>query len=75
MSKGVAAARAAELREQISYHSYRYHVLDDPEISDAEYDALVRELVEIEEKNPNLVTPDSPTQRIGAPPSDRKSVV
>lgn len=70
MSKGVAAARAAELREQISYHSYRYHVLDDPEISDAEYDALVRELVEIEEKHPNLVTPDSPTQRIGAPPSE-----
>ncbi|MDQ3879457.1 MAG: NAD-dependent DNA ligase LigA, partial [Actinomycetota bacterium] len=65
-----ARKRARELRDAIDYHSYRYHVLDDPEIADAEYDALNRELVEIEEAFPDLVTPDSPTQRIGAPPSD-----
>src|ERR687896_1452866 len=64
------AARAKELREAIDYHSYRYHVLDDPEVADAEYDALVGELMEIEEAHPDLVTPDSPTQRVGAPPSD-----
>src|ERR687892_205509 len=64
------AARAKELREAIDFHSYRYHVLDDPEIADAEYDALVGELMEIEEAHPDLVTPDSPTQRVGAPPSD-----
>jgi DNA ligase (NAD+) len=73
MSKPIrkqVAARAKELREAIDHHSYRYHVLDDPEIADAEYDALVGELMEIEEAHPDLVTPDSPTQRVGAPPSD-----
>ena len=65
-----AAKRARELREQIDYHAYRYYVLDDPEVADAEYDALVAELIEIESAYPDLVTPDSPTQRIGAPPSD-----
>ncbi|HEX2295205.1 MAG TPA: NAD-dependent DNA ligase LigA, partial [Actinomycetota bacterium] len=69
-SKKAAAARARELREAIDYHSYRYHVLDDPEIADVEYDALVRELIELEQEFPDLVTPDSPTQRVGAPPSD-----
>jgi DNA ligase (NAD+) len=59
-----------ELREGIDYHSYRYHVLDDPEIADAEYDALVGELMQLEEQFPELITPDSPTQRVGAPPSD-----
>jgi DNA ligase (NAD+) len=63
--------RAAELREVLDYHLYRYHVLDDPEIADAEYDALYDELVRIEDANPDLVTSDSPTQRIGAPPSDK----
>ncbi len=63
--------RAAELREVLDYHLYRYHVLDDPEIGDAEYDALYDELVRIEEEHPRLVTPDSPTQRVGAPPSDK----
>ncbi|TML28315.1 MAG: NAD-dependent DNA ligase LigA [Actinobacteria bacterium] len=63
--------RAAELREVLDYHLYRYHVLDDPEIADAEYDALYDELVRIEGENPELVTPDSPTQRVGAPPSDK----
>jgi DNA ligase (NAD+) len=64
-----AAARVGALREQIDYHSYRYHVLDDPEVADAEYDALMRELAALEERYPELVEPDSPTQRVGAPPS------
>jgi DNA ligase (NAD+) len=63
--------RAAELRKLLDHHLYRYHVLDDPEISDAEYDRLYDELVSIEEANPKLVTADSPTQRVGAPPSDK----
>ena len=66
-----AARRAAALREQLNEHNYRYFVLDDPSISDAEYDALMRELQRLEEAHPELVTPDSPTQRVG----DRKSVV
>jgi len=65
------AKRAAELREVLDYHLYRYHVLDDPEITDAEYDALFDELVSLEEAHPDLVTPDSPTARVGAPPSDK----
>src|SRR4029077_19396410 len=64
-----AAARAADLRQQIEYHNVRYHQLDDPEISDAEYDALVRELRAIEEAHPELVTPDSPTQKVCAAPA------
>jgi DNA ligase (NAD+) len=56
------------LRAQLDYHNYRYYVLDDPEISDAEYDALFRELAGIEEQHPELATPDSPTRRVGAPP-------
>jgi DNA ligase (NAD+) len=61
--------RAGELRRVLDYHLYRYHVLDDPEVSDAEYDRLFDELVALEEANPDLVTPDSPTQRVGAEPS------
>ncbi len=63
------AQRARELREQIEDANYRYYVLDDPAISDAEYDRLFRELVLLEEAHPGLVTPDSPTQRVGAAPS------
>jgi DNA ligase (NAD+) len=63
--------RAAELRDVLTYHLYRYHVLDDPEISDAEYDILYDELLRLEEADPKLVTPDSPTQRVGAPPSEK----
>ncbi len=63
--------RAGELREVLDYHLYRYHVLDDPEITDAEYDTLYDELVRLEEANPELVTADSPTQRVGAPPSEK----
>jgi DNA ligase (NAD+) len=63
-----AKLRAEELRAQINHHNYRYHVLDEPEISDAEYDALMRELRQIEETYPELVTPESPTQRVGGAP-------
>ena len=60
--------RAAKLRERIGYHNYRYYVLDDPEIPDAEYDRLLRELQQLEQQHPGLRTPDSPTQRVGAQP-------
>jgi DNA ligase (NAD+) len=63
-----AAARMAELRPLIEYHNERYNVLDAPEIPDAEYDLLVRELKELESSYPSLVTPDSPTQTVGASP-------
>jgi DNA ligase (NAD+) len=63
--------RLDELRELVEHHLYRYHVLDDPEISDAEYDRLFEELQAFEEEHPDLITPDSPTQRVGAPPSER----
>jgi DNA ligase (NAD+) len=63
------AARVGELRELLRYHDRRYYVLDDPEISDAGYDALRAELVALEEAHPEMVTSDSPTQRVGAPPS------
>ena len=71
MASSKAEKRAAELRDVLTYHLYRYHVLDDPEISDAEYDTVYDELVRLEEANPELVTPDSPTQRVGAPPSEK----
>ncbi|NJN68226.1 MAG: NAD-dependent DNA ligase LigA [Chloroflexaceae bacterium] len=61
--------RVAELRNLINEHNYRYYVLDDPAISDAEYDVLMRELCDLEAAHPNLLTPDSPTQRVGAPPA------
>ncbi|MBI2510061.1 MAG: NAD-dependent DNA ligase LigA, partial [Betaproteobacteria bacterium] len=64
------AARAAALREEIERHNHRYYVLDRPLISDAEYDALFRELQRIEAEHPSLAVPDSPTQRVGAPPAD-----
>jgi len=63
--------RLDELREEVNHHLYRYHVLDEPEISDAEYDRLFDELKALEEEHPDLITPDSPTQRVGAPPSER----
>ncbi|MSQ13900.1 MAG: NAD-dependent DNA ligase LigA [Dehalococcoidia bacterium] len=60
--------RAVELRRELADHNYRYYVLDAPAISDAAYDSMMRELRELEAGNPELVTPDSPTQRVGAPP-------
>ena len=74
MTAGVvpgAAREAAELRDRLNHHLYRYHVLDDPEITDGEYDKLYDRLVEIEAAHPDLVVPDSPTQRVGAEPSPR----
>ena len=67
MARSVDAARARveALRRDIEYHSHRYYDLDDPEISDAEFDALVRELRALEDAHPELVSPDSPTQRVG----------
>ena len=69
MSK--ASTRAAELRRLLEHHNHRYYVLDDPEISDPEYDALLDELRALEAEHPELLTPDSPTQRVGAKPLDR----
>jgi len=63
-----AAERARELARDLDYHNYRYYVLDQPVISDAEYDRLLRELQELEERYPELAGPDSPTRRVGAPP-------
>ena len=64
-----ASRRAAELRSSIESHNYRYYVLDDPEVPDAEYDRLLRELQALEEEYPELVVPESPTQRVGAQPA------
>ncbi len=69
MDERAAARRIEELRQQINYHNYRYYVLDSPVLSDAQYDALMRELTALEAEYPNLITPDSPTQRVGAAPS------
>ena len=66
-----AAARIAKLREQIAEHNYRYFVLDEPLISDAAYDTLLRELQALEGEHPELVTADSPTQRVGATPASQ----
>jgi DNA ligase (NAD+) len=65
-----AKLRVEELRAQLEHHRYRYHVLDDPEVSDAEYDELMRELQRLEHEFPELVTPDSPTQTVGGAPAD-----
>ena len=67
-ARGRAAERAAELRRLVDHHSHRYHVLDDPEIGDDEYDALFNELRVLEADDPSLITPDSPTQRVGDEP-------
>ncbi len=71
VSEPQAAERAAELRKQLEYHSHRYYVLDDPEIGDDVYDRLLDELREIESKHPELLTPDSPTRRVGGEPVGR----
>ena len=70
-----ARNRIEELRDQIRYHSYRYYVLDDPEISDAAWDALFQELRALEERHPAFVTADSPTQQVGARPLEAFAVV
>ncbi len=70
-----AKQRIAKLREIINHHNYRYYVLDSPEISDSEYDELMRELRQFESEHPEFVTTDSPTQRVGAPPVETFGVV
>src|SRR5260370_29237727 len=67
--------RAEELRRQINFHNYRYYILDSPEVADAEYDQLMQELRQIEADHPELQTPDSPTQRVGAGPAAQFAVV
>ena len=63
-----AKKRSEELHEQLNHHSHAYYVLDNPEIPDSEYDRLYRELQQLEKQFPELITPDSPTQRVGAEP-------
>ena len=63
--------RVETLRKALHRHNYRYYVLDDPEVSDAEYDRLMQELKELEETHPEVASPDSPTTRVGAPPLDK----
>jgi len=70
-----AAQEIAELRQEIGRHNHRYHVLDDPLISDAEYDRLFRRLLDLEKAHPELAAPDSPTQKVGAAPLERFATV
>ena len=70
MTTAYLTERIAELHAALNHHNYRYYVLDSPKVSDAQYDALIRELRAIEAEHPELVTPDSPTQRVGAAPAD-----
>ncbi|MCK9364001.1 MAG: NAD-dependent DNA ligase LigA [Syntrophales bacterium] len=75
MNREEAQTRISQLRTAIHHHNRRYYQMDDPEITDAEYDLLLRTVAEIEEEFPDLVTPDSPTQRVGAPPLEKFSPV
>jgi len=75
LSKDEAREEAAALREEITHHDYLYYVKNEPEISDAEYDRLFERLQDIEEQFPGLVTPDSPTRRVGAPPASSHPTV
>jgi DNA ligase (NAD+) len=75
MKEEQAKKRIQKLREELNLHNYRYYVLDSPLISDAEYDPLMRELENLEKQFPHLLTPDSPTQRVGAPPLEKFEAV
>jgi DNA ligase (NAD+) len=75
MVSEVVKKRVEKLREEIEYHNYLYYVLDQPEISDAQYDRLLRELEKLEEEYPELRSPNSPTQRVGAPPLEAFEIV
>jgi len=70
-----AKTRVEELRTEIAFHDYRYYTLDDPQVSDAEYDRLMRELKELEARHPELITPDSPTQRVSGQPTEAFGIV
>ena len=74
-SREQAKKEIEQLRKEINYHNYRYYVLDSPVISDQEYDKLMRRLEELERLYPDLVTPDSPTQKVGAPPREEFGTV
>jgi DNA ligase (NAD+) len=71
MTDPLIIKRVKELRQALHRHNYRYYVLDDPEVSDAEYDRMMQELVKLEADFPDLMSPDSPTLRVGAPPLDK----
>ena len=71
MNREAARTRIESLRATILYHNRRYYQLDDPEIADADYDLLLRELIDLETEFPDLITPDSPSQRVGAPPLEK----
>ncbi|MGD9116144.1 MAG: NAD-dependent DNA ligase LigA [Dehalococcoidia bacterium] len=75
MEPAAAEKRIAQLRAEIDHHNYRYYVLDSPEVSDAEYDGMMRELEELEAEFPRFLTPDSPTQRVGAAPLEAFGIV
>lgn len=75
MTKEQAHKRIEELRQLINLYDYHYYVLDNPLVSDAEYDALMKELKDLESRFPDLITPDSPTQRVGAPPREEFGTV
>jgi len=76
MTASLAARnKVDQLREQIRYHNYRYHVLDDPEIPDIEYDRLMQSLLKLEQQYPELITPDSPSQRVGGAPIEEFQTV
>ena len=71
MTNSEAKKRIVKLRQVINYHNYRYHVLDNPEISDAAFDSLKNELYQIEKQYPDLITPDSPSQRVSGQALDK----
>ena len=75
MASDAIKKRVEKLREEIEYHNYRYYILDQPEISDAQYDRLMRELEKLEEQYPELRSPNSPTQRVGATPLEAFEIV
>ena len=76
MTKAQAQKQVEQLRKDINYHNYRYYVLNDPTISDFEFDKLLKQLIELEKNFPELITPDSPTQRVGGEPiKEFKSVL
>src|SRR5690625_7363911 len=69
MTDADSRSRIEQLRKQLEDHNHRYYVLEDPKISDAQYDRLLRELERLESEHPEWITPDSPSQRVGAPPA------
>ena len=75
MDEKTAKAKIEKLCFEINFHNYRYYVLDNPVVTDAEYDRLMRELQGLEERFPGLITPDSPTQRVGATPLEEFGTV